>query len=134
MPANDGSAFPYQLDNPEGPAVYVAGVAAMEPGDYSGEGRWTFIVEACFGLSSDIGAQKLLDDMLSAGGIQATVAADETPSGVLFSRLDENGTLTEDQPAAASSVAFIRYRGQRINQYPNGVDMLVGAFEIEVLA
>lgn len=79
----------YLLANPTPPSIHIY-PAAVEY-DYTfrrGYDAWTLTVQAFVGLTSDIGAQKKLDELLAPSGTQslkATAEADRTLGGIVDS-------------------------------------------------
>jgi len=131
-----GQVSAYMLDNPTPPAVLVAGVDS-EGMDFHTYGRedviWTILVEACLGLVTDIGAQKLLNKLLAPTGETSLVATVEaTPT--LTKRLSDQGVVTTGQTAAAQNVAFAEYRGQTPFVLTNGSRVLLATWAFTVIA
>lgn len=85
QPAFDGQTFPYQQFNPTPPCAQVSrGPVTYDEAFGAGVNQMTFIVTAFVALTSDQGAQTLLDDYLAPTGaksIKAALEADETLGG-----------------------------------------------------
>ena len=111
--------------------MQVAGVDEYEANDFADGRTRQIVIEACLGLTTDIGAQKLLDGLLDT--VPAAVEADNSAAGALFSRLQEDGTVLAAQPAAADSVNFVRYRGQSRFTLRNGTEVLLASWQIQVI-
>lgn len=129
---DDGHVDAYFRDSPPVPCLQVAGVTEMTKTDF-GDGRhYLFVVEGCFGLVSEVVAQKLLDRLIDE--VADAGEADNMPAGSLFSRLQDDGTILTNQAAAADCVAFTRYLGQG-KTTPDGdsVKILVASWEFQVI-
>ena len=93
---------------------------------------WTILIEACLGLVTDIGAQKLLNKLLAPTGETSLVATVEaTPT--LTKRLSDQGVVTTGQ-AAAGKVDFAEYRGQTPFVLTNGSRVLLATWAFTVIA
>lgn len=134
LPAGDGLVSPYLLDNPTPPALQVAGLEKIDYDTlgFGGSGdTHLFIVEGVFGRSTDIGAQKVLDGLLSGtDSVKAAVEGNQT----LTSRLLETGDVLTGQSALADWVKCREYRGQSRFALPNGVEVLLASWLVEVAA
>jgi hypothetical protein len=128
-----GQVSPYLLDNPTPPSLMVAGVEQFEFLGFGETARWTILVEACLGLTADVGSQDVLNRLLAPTGATSVVAAAEADQR-LTSRLDVRGVLTTGQAPAADSVAFSGYRGQSRFQLRNGSDVLLAVWAFEVIS
>lgn len=135
MPVGTGQVSAYLLDNPTPPCLQVAGVDAdgMENITFGTSKRWVILIEACLGLVSDIGAQKLLNSLLSEGAVAEAVESDQTPAGALYSRLSDDGVVTTGTTPACDSVAYLAYRGQAPTVLENGSRVLLATWAVEVL-
>ena len=126
----------YLLDNPTPPSLVVAGVDSdgYEEQAYTGQSvSYTILVEACLGLVADITSQKTLNRLLSPTGSASLVAAAKaTPT--LTSRLNDDGTISTGQAAAAESIAFDGYRGQTRFVLSNGSEVLLATWAFTVFA
>lgn len=91
------------------PALMVEGIERMQKTDF-GDGRAYLVrVEGLFSLASELDAQKKLDALIDQ--VAEALEADNSPQGALFSRYQDDNTVLASQPAAASRVAFVEYRG-----------------------
>jgi hypothetical protein len=115
--------------------LQVAGVDAngIEHLSFGGSRKITFLIEACLGKHSEIGSQKILNRLLSDDAVETAVESDNSPDGALFSRLHDNGTVTDGHPAAADSVAYVGYRGQTPTTVESGVTFLLATWAVEVV-
>lgn len=134
LPIGEGQVSPYLLENPTPPCLQVGGLDGV---DYTtlgfGHGGDThrFVIEACLGRSSDVGAQKLLDELLSgSSSVKRALESNRT----LTSRLREDGTVQTGHAAAADWVKCREYRGQSRFTLPNGVEVLLASWLVEVAA
>lgn len=124
----------YLLDDPSPPTLQVAGVESIDydTGGYGDRAdTHSFVIEACFSGTSDIGSQQLLDALLAPTGatsLKAAVEADRT----LTSRLLDDGTVQTSQPAAVAYLRVTAYRGQSRFTLPNGTDVLLASWTVEV--
>lgn len=134
LPAGDGHVGAYMLDSPTPPALQVVGLDEIDYDTlgYGGAGdTHLLIVEAVLGRFSDIGSQKTLDNLLSgADSVKAALESDK----LLTSRLEDDGTVTTGQPAAAEWLKVRRYRGQTRFALPNGNEVLLASWLVEVAA
>ena len=124
----------YLLENPTGPALQVAGVDSVEydTGGFSGrDDSWIVIVEGAAGKVSDIGAQKRFDRWLTKSGSESVKAAIETDK-TLTSRLNDDGSVSTGQAAAAITLRVTDFRGYRRVQLANGVEVLLGDWAVQV--
>lgn len=132
LPADKGHVSAWFEDSPNTPSLQVAGVEEMDRIDFVDGGKWLIAVEGCIGLTTEVGAQKLLDGLVDA--VADAVESDGTPNGALFSRLQEDGTILTNQSAAADAVAFVRYRGQGKHTADDGTQLLLASWLFEVIA
>ena len=135
MPPEDGGVSAYLEPNPTPPMLQVAGVDAngIEHLSFGGSRRNTFLIEACLGKHSETNSQKILNPHLSDDAVETAVESDNSPSGALFSRLDDGGTVTAGHPAAADAVAYTGYRGQSPHTLETGVTLLLATWAVEVV-
>lgn len=79
-PYTDPQVSPYGLTNPTLPSLMLIGLDEItyDRAMQRGLDEWTFILQGLVGLVSDIGAQKLLDQMLDSTGAASVKAAVET--------------------------------------------------------
>ena len=97
--------------------------------DFGDGRRYLFVVEGAFGLMA--AQQRLLDSLVDE--VAAAGETDNAPTGSLFSRLQDDGTVLAGQPAAAATVAFTRYSGQAKFTPEDGQKILLATWEFEVL-
>lgn len=124
----------YLRDSPTPPTVQVAGVDEIEYDrtHQRGSDRLSFVIEACLGRAVDIQAQKALDALLDADGptsLKEILEADQK----LTSRLLDDGNVVRDQPSAAGSVCVTAYKGQAKFTLPNGTEVLLATWSVEVV-
>lgn len=132
-PVGAGHVGAYFKDAPAPPTLQIIGVERMVPLDMTDGADWTWLIEGYFGTITDRGAQTKLDEILATDQVWEAVESDNARDGALFSRLQDDGTVTtdEDDPAA-DHVAFLEYRGSsRIER--GGADALVGTWAVRVL-
>lgn len=130
-----GQVSAYLLENPTPPSLQVAGVDTIDYDEHgfgsAGEDNWRILIEAALGKVSDTGSQDLLNTLLSESSVKTAIEADTK----LTSRLSANGqTVTTGQSAAALWVKCRRYRGQSRVVFPNGAELLLATWEVEVAA
>lgn len=128
-----GQVSAYLLDNPTPVSLQVVGVDQAEydtQGFGANQHSWTFIVEAALGLVSDIGAQKTLNGLLETNAVKDALETDR----LLTSRLGDTGQVTTGHTAAAQRLKVTRYRGHGRARFPNGVELLLATWEVEVTA
>ena len=111
FPEDVGHVSPYFDLAAPGPCLQVAGVEHMERIDFANGRDFTILIEGVFSASPDPAGQKILDRLLIEQAVDEAVEADNTGSGALFSRFQDDGTIDTGQPAAADSVTFLEYRG-----------------------
>jgi hypothetical protein len=127
-----GNVSAYFKDAPTPPTLQVIGVERMVPIDFARGGDWTWLIEGYFGTITDQGAQSRLDELLATDAVWEAVESDNNSIGALYSRLQQNGTVTTDNDPAADEVSFLEYRGSsRIER--GGADALVGTWAVRVL-
>lgn len=99
-----------------------------------GDGRlWEFVIEGVFSLAGgDRGAQVILDRLLATNAVDEAVESDETGGGALFSRLQDDGSILTDQPAAAHSVGFLEFAGAGRTAGKTGADLLTANWIVQV--
>lgn len=140
MPVDQGQVSAYLLASPTSPSLQVAGVDrnGIDPLGFSPVGgtskEWTLLIEACLGYVSDIGGQKILRGLLSSDSIQTSVESDNSPTGALFSRLDDDtGLVTVGTTPAAHQVAYKEYRGQSLTLLEDGQKVLTAIWSVTVI-
>ncbi len=118
-PEGEGHVSATFKEAPTPPTLQVVGVERFVWDGFGDGGEFTFLVEAYLGLISERKAHERLYELLSSNGVPEAVESDvRTRAGVgeangcLFSRLNEDGTVTTDsEDPAADSISFIEYRG-----------------------
>lgn len=130
-----GQVSPFLLDSPTPPSIMVVGVDEFTMLDYgtTPSVQWTMLVSACLGELSDIGSQRLLRRLLAPSGSESLVAALEADQ-TLTKRLNDDGTVSTNQSAAADSIAFSEYRGQISPVLDDGTRVLVATWAFEVIS
>lgn len=133
-PPGEGHVSHLFHEAPPPPTLQVVGVERMAPDEgMGGAYDWTFLIEAYMGLISERSAHQRLNTLLSANGIPAAVESDYDGAGCLYSRLQDDGSVLEDEDAAASDIQFLEYRGpQRVER--GAQQALTGTFAVRVLA
>lgn len=124
---------PWLLDNPTPGMLQVAGI---EEADYvrtmGDDVTYTFIIEGCQSLAAgDKGSQKLFDKWIEPTGslsVRAALKADKR----LTRRWQEDGTVLTGQTALADSLVVRRFRGARRHKLPNGTEVLLGDWVVDV--
>lgn len=127
---------PYLLDNPTPAALLVAAVDDFEVLTFSPIDpavRWTILIEAVLGKTSDVGSQRVLNSLLAPTGATSLVEAVEADQRLTSRLADDGTTLTTGQSEAADSVAFSEYRGQSRFTLENGMTVLLAVWAFEVL-
>lgn len=77
-----------------------------------GYDTWRFTVQGFIALTSDIGAQQLLDELIEpAGGMKATLEADNTLGGLVASlRVESSGPPRQVEAAAGHPMLLVEWR------------------------
>jgi hypothetical protein len=127
---HDGHASPYFALEPPLPILQVGTIESAERMGYGAGGgsRYVFLVEGLF-AGGDIASQKALDLLVGTDAVTLAVDADRK----LTSRLDENGTLTEDEDPACAQADVVEYRGGAQRSLPNGQPVLQGIWAVQVV-
>lgn len=137
LPVDEGHVFPWLQENPLPPTLCVAGIErdGIIPLAFGDDPpvELHFVVEAWLGAASDIGAQRYLDGLLSSDAVAAALESDQDAAGALYSRLNDDGTVSTGQSAAADSVAVMGYQGQTRLARATG-DVLLAQWLVKVLA
>ena len=133
LPETEGHVSAYFRTAPLLPTLQVAGVNRMEKSTYRGVSRsYRFLIEGVFSLGDEIRAQRQLDGLID--DVATALEADQTPTGALFSRYQDDNTVLAGQPAAAGSVAFIDYLGAINTTFDGTTDRVLSAtwvFEVQ---
>lgn len=124
---------PFLLDSPTPRMLMVAGVDDVTYLDFGDGVEWTILVSAALGLLTDQASQKTLRRLLAPSGGDSIVAALEADQS-LTTKLNNDGTVSTGQSAAADSIAFSEYRGQISPVLADGSQILLATWAFEVIA
>lgn len=128
---------PWLIDNITKAALSVAGPerAAYFEGAFgqlaSDRGaNVPFVIEGAVSCAGGLRAGQMLFDQWILWEVPEAIEADTR----LTSRLQNNGSILTDQDPACDSLAVREFRGYRRTTLPNGSDVLLGDWVVELIA
>lgn len=105
-----GQASPYMLSSPSPPCAHVFPADVnYDEAMHSGHDEWVLTVQALSSLTSDVGAQQLLDEWIAPSGvasIKQALETDETLGGAAFTTVVESCTGYREYTVADGRVVL----------------------------